>query len=420
MTDALALTGGPPSVRPQDLPTAWPYWSAPPSVDVHASFTAWPTPEIAEVEAWVKGLHDVRHSLYVNSGTSALWMAYFALGLSPGDEVLVPTNTFLATVTPLFQLNLVPVLCDSSAQTGCLDLEKAQRRLTPRTRAICVTHLWGTPMNLAALYSWAADRDLDVVEDCSHAHGARSDGRPVGSGATVAALSLGASKTVSGGVGGAFLTSSQEAYERALLLGMPPRRLKREVRLPQHKGLEATGLGANLRGHPHAAALALDHVRRFPEIVERKNANLLRLENAIAASSVLEPPPRPEHWTGGTRYGFKASTVPDGPSAEALVAALQAEGVPTRGAAGPLLHRRRLFLDPGAITTYAPGRPLAEVTCDPEDYPVSDRIQATMVSFDATLLHDECDALLAGVERALEKVERDVDLVRRHGRRADV
>lgn len=407
MTEQLALLGGSPALGEIPLPRAWPYWSRPPEFSPDEKFSAWPSKSIREVESWVTEQHHAEFAVYVNSGTSALWASYFSLGLAAGDEVLVPTNTFLATVTPLFQLNLVPVLCDSDPVTGCIDLADATRRITERTRAICVTHVWGTPLDLEQLYAWAAGHGLEVVEDCSHAHGTRSRDLPVGSGATVAALSLGAAKTVSGGVGGALFTSSQEVYERALLLGLPAARCKKEVRLAKHEGLGATGLGANLRGHPLAASLALDHIRRYEDIVARKNRNIERLEQVLAGCHFLDGPPRPDHWSRGTRYGFKASCASDTEcevSAAGLVAALAAEGLPVTAAPGPLLHRRRLFRDSSAITTYAPQRVIAQPAVDPEGYPVSDEIQRRMVSFDATLLHDDADALIDATGRALDKI----------------
>lgn len=208
-------------------------------------------------------------------------------------------------------------------------------------------------------------------------------------------------------MGGALFTSSREVYERALLLGLPAGRCKKDVRLEQHEGLGPTGLGANLRGHPLAASLAVDHIGRFDEIVARKNHNIERLEQVLAEHSFIDAPARPDHWTRGTRYGFKAAASASAcdVSAATLVAALKAEGLPVSAAPGPLLHRRRLFRDPSAITTYAPQRDIAQSAVDPEGYPVSDDIQRRMVSFDATLLHDDAGPLVDAVARALEKIQ---------------
>jgi perosamine synthetase len=406
MVTTLAVLGGDPVLRPEELPRRWPYWSQQPAMDLSGPFRAWPSPAVDELEQVLAEEHQVRHALFTHSGTAALWAAYFGLGLSPGDEVLVPANTFLATVTPLYQLNLVPVLCDADPETGCLDLDDADGRLTGRTKAVAVTHVWGTPLDLEALYLWAAARGLAVVEDCSHAHGTRSNGRPVGSGATVAAMSLGAAKTVSGGVAGALLTSSQSVYERTLLLGMPLARARREVSSPELDGLASTGFGANLRGHPLAATLALEHLSRLEDILQSKNANIHQLEALISEATPLMPPSRPSWWTRGTRYGFKARVAGDEPlSAATLVAALRAEGLPVSGSPGPLLHRHRLFRDATAITTYAPGRAPGDIAVDPDSFPRCDELVRDTVSFDARLLHGDATRLLEATAQALEKLD---------------
>ncbi|MCU1640720.1 MAG: hypothetical protein JWN03_995 [Nocardia sp.] len=408
-----------------NAPRRWPFWSAAAATRVAALVTepdglkSWPHPEIKGLEKKFAALHGARYGLFLNSGTSALAAAYFGLGLLPGDEVLVPANTFLATVTPLFACNLVPVLCDADPVTGLLDLADARRRIGPRTRAIAVTHLWGTPMDPIALRAFATEYSLAVVEDCSHGHGTRTVAGPVGGDADAAAFSMGAAKTVTGGTGGMLLTSRQDVYERAILLGLPMKRAVTDVTLPQHEGLAATGLGANLRGNPMCAVLAADHLDRLPEILATKNANLRVLEELLAESSVLAPPARPEYWTAGTRFGFKAAVRPEligQIDRNAVVAYLKTHGAPVSGAPGPLLHRRRLFHDRSALTGYHPGRPAVELDVDPEGYPAADRIQEAMVTVDAELLHEPAPALLRTFARALAGLDRELDrLVLAHG-----
>lgn len=410
----LAIMGGPPVIKKNDLPVPWPYWSPDALARVQSllsgnkPFRSWPSPSIEDIEERFARLHDSTFAIYMNSGTSALMAGYFGLGCGPGDEVLVPTNTFLATVTPLYLLNLVPVLCDVDPETGNLDLDDAQNRLTARTAALAVTHIWGTPLDLDAVEKFAASHDLGLVEDCSHAHGASFRGRMVGTAADAAAFSLGAAKPVTGGVGGILLTSRRDVYERAMLLGQPVRRSRAAVTLPEHLDLVATGLGANLRGNPVSAVLVRDHLARLSELMATKNANIRALENVLAESGWLRPPVRPDHWSSGTRYGFKASYEPgalNGLSRDAVVSALRAEGVPVSGPPGPLLHRRRLFADQSALSSYSPGRPAEVVEVDPADYPNADAIQDRLVSFDATLLHAPADRLVAGIARAIDKVE---------------
>ena len=169
------------------------------------------------------------YALSFNSGTSALFAAYFSLGLGADDEVLVPTYTFLATASPLLLLNAVPVMCDSGDATGNVTVETLAARASKRTRAVVVTHLWGHPCDMTQIEQWADDNGLVVIEDCSHAHGATWDGRPVGSFGRCAVFSVGTHKPVSGGLGGILVTDDPELQSLASLLGHPNQRSRASV-----------------------------------------------------------------------------------------------------------------------------------------------------------------------------------------------
>src|SRR5258708_1290783 len=149
----------------------------------------------------------VQHCLATSSGTAALHSAFFGLGLEPGDEVVAPTYTFLATVMPLFVANGIPVLVDAERTTGNLDPAQLEQHVTDRTRAIVVTHLWGNPVDMLAVMDVARRHRLAVVEDCSHAHGARCNGRPVGTFGDVSVFSLQGKKLVAAGQGGLLVTN---------------------------------------------------------------------------------------------------------------------------------------------------------------------------------------------------------------------
>ena len=201
-----------------------------------------------------------RRTLGLSSGTAALHSAFFALGAGPGDEVLCPTNTFLATVMPLVQLGAVPVLCDAEEETGTIDPASVAAAVTPRTVGIVVTHLWGHPCEMASIMDIARRHGLWVVEDCSHAHGATYRGREVGSLGDAAAFSFQAAKIVYAGQGGLLASAEAEVHERACLLGHFRVRSEQDVRGPL-KRYAGTGLGLNYRMHPFAAALALQRSR---------------------------------------------------------------------------------------------------------------------------------------------------------------
>ena len=120
-------------------------------------------------------------SLAMNSGTSALHSAYFAVGVGPGSEVIVPGYTWHASATPVLQCGAVPVFCEIDPRTLTIDPEDVERRINERTRAICAVHTWGNPAPMDRIIEIADRHGVSVIEDCSHAHGASYRGRSVGS-----------------------------------------------------------------------------------------------------------------------------------------------------------------------------------------------------------------------------------------------
>lgn len=171
---------------------------------------------IATLEDALRDYFGTRHALLTSSGTAALYSMYAACRIRPGDEVIVPAYTFFATVTPLLHLGAVPVLTDCDAD-GNLDPEDVARRITDRTYAIVVTHIWGTPADVTALRRIADEHDLRLLEDASHAHGAAVDGRKAGTFGQAAAFSMNGPKPLSAGEGGFLLTDDDDTYHLALL-----------------------------------------------------------------------------------------------------------------------------------------------------------------------------------------------------------
>jgi dTDP-4-amino-4,6-dideoxygalactose transaminase len=150
-----------------------------------------------------------------SSGTSALQLALTGAGVLPGDEVLVPANTYIATAFAATHAGARPVLVDCDPETYTIDVEAAAARITPRTRAIMPVHLYGQPADMDDLLRLAAEHDLAVVEDCAQAHGARYGGRRVGGLGTAGAFSFYPTKNL-GAVGdaGAMTTDDEQVAAR--------------------------------------------------------------------------------------------------------------------------------------------------------------------------------------------------------------
>jgi dTDP-4-amino-4,6-dideoxygalactose transaminase len=138
-------------------------------------------PFVERFEAAIADYLEVRYAIGVNSGTSALHLALIAAGVCAGDKVVLPANTFIATVWAVLYVGAVPVLCDVEKATGNLDVEDAERRIDRAVKAIIPVHLYGQPANMDAVRALADRHDLAVIEDAAQAIGARYRGAPVGS-----------------------------------------------------------------------------------------------------------------------------------------------------------------------------------------------------------------------------------------------
>lgn len=156
-----------------------------------------------------------KHALAVNSATAALQLAVDALGLKPGDEVLVPTYTFTATAAVVIHAGARPILCDSTKDGFNICPDDAEQRITPKTRAIIPVHIAGQPCNLDRIHALAAKHGLRVIEDAAHALPSSYRGTRIGAISELTAFSFYATKTLSTGEGGMLTTDSDTYIQRA-------------------------------------------------------------------------------------------------------------------------------------------------------------------------------------------------------------
>lgn len=183
------------------------------SVSSRAAYTL--GPECAEFEAAFAGFCGTECCAGVSSGTDALRLALQAAGVGPGDEVIVPVNTFIATAEAVSHAGATPVFVDCLPDTANIDPAAIEQRVTPRTKAILPVHLYGQPADMDAIGAIAERRGLVVVEDACQAHGARYKGRLCGSFGITAAFSFYPGKNLGAlGDGGAVVTSDRVADER--------------------------------------------------------------------------------------------------------------------------------------------------------------------------------------------------------------
>lgn len=182
---------------------------------------------IGRFESAFADLVGVRHAASCSNGTSALHLALTVLGVQPGDDVLMPTLTYVATANAVRYCGASPVFVDSTPDTMNLDPEELERRITPRTRGIVAVHLYGHPADMHPIRAFARDHDLFVVEDAAEAHGARYRGEMCGSLGDLATFSFFGNKIISTGEGG-MVTGDDETLDSAVRLyrgqGMQPDR----------------------------------------------------------------------------------------------------------------------------------------------------------------------------------------------------
>jgi perosamine synthetase len=354
--DQLAIYGGPPAVRSRYRER----WRQIHLVDLlpilaqarrDVSTLAKGEGPIAEFEKRFALLTGSTYALAMNSGTAALHSAYVAVGVTPGTEVIVPGYTFFASAAPILQCGGRPVFCDVDARTLLADPGDVERRITPRTRAICVVHLWGNPAPMDRFVDIAKRHRVALIEDCSHAHGARYRDRHVGSWGDIGCFSLQGPKAVSGGEAGIAVTSDAGLFDRMLVLGHYGR--LKNGQAGHTFETDHLSLGVKYRPHVYAIQLALGSLSRLEELNRRRQRNYELLCAELAGCPAVEPI---QTTAGATRGGFLEFIVRFAPEhaggwhRSAFVQAARAEGVPIAaeryariGDRGRLLHESPIF-----------------------------------------------------------------------------
>jgi dTDP-4-amino-4,6-dideoxygalactose transaminase len=175
--------------------------------------------------------------------------------VGPGNEVIVPSYTFWATAVPIIAANGVPVFCDVDPDTYCIDPREIVKKITPRTKAIMVVHVWGNPADMHSIMEIGAKYKLKVIEDCSHAHGSLWKGKKVGIIGDVGCFSLQGSKTLPAGEGGILVTDNREYYEIAVAYGHYDR-VEKFPENSEYKKYSLTGLGYKFRANPLGITIA--------------------------------------------------------------------------------------------------------------------------------------------------------------------
>lgn len=231
--------------------------------------------------------HDADHGIAVNSCTSALYASLRALGVGPGDEVVVPAMTFSATANVVRLLDADVVLCDVDSD-GNLDPEEFARILDERddVAAVIPVHLYGLPCDIGEIVDVADRYDVAVIEDCAHAPGATVDGRPVGSFGDVGCFSFYATKNITTGEGGMAVTNDDDLAERVFKL-RNHHQTKTPTEKKQNWGYDVDGLGFNFRMSEISASIGVNQLQKLPEMNESRREVADRYRESISEISGL-------------------------------------------------------------------------------------------------------------------------------------
>jgi perosamine synthetase len=335
--DLPAILGGSPAV-PKHAQAVWPEVTgadrdAVMAVLERGVFTGAGTREVQGLADDYAAYVGAPFCLTFNSGTAGLHACTVASRLRPGDEILVPAFGYMASaMAPAFH-GVRPVFCDVELDTFGLDVQDAEARMSERTRAIMAVHLHGLPCDLAAIGDLSVAHDVRVIEDFSQAHGAKFDGVKVGNFGVCGAGSLNATKNLSGGEGGLFVTHDEQAYTIARRL----RYLGEDLPDPEPSGGRrywSHGLGWNYRGQELPAAFARAQLQRLDHYNAVADANARRLTAGLSTIPGLILPVVPEGRTSiwyvyrvrvdADRLGYEGDAVD---LRDRLIAALLAEGV---------------------------------------------------------------------------------------------
>jgi dTDP-4-amino-4,6-dideoxygalactose transaminase len=345
--ETLAVNGGPKAVtREAGDSQKWPLYG---DEEIQAVTELLKSPDYKPValleEAWKEHFQCAYAKAHCN-GTSALTSMMFALDLPPGSEVLVPDYSTWFPVVPMRFFDLVPVFVDVNPRTLNLDVEDCKRRLTGKTRAIMPVHWYGLPCDMDDICAFAKEHGLDVVEDASHAHGAKVKDTWIGNWGRISGFSLQTSKPLPAIEGGIAVYTERLDFERATTYGNYdlPNTFPEDSPYRKYQG---TALGSKLRIHPISAILARIQLKGLDQRNAAGVAQIRRLNDRLTQlPGLTEQYARPD-----MRRVYYAKNIMfiDEKKADmsraAAVKALKAEGVDVSEYSWTLLHTYPVFAE---------------------------------------------------------------------------
>jgi dTDP-4-amino-4,6-dideoxygalactose transaminase len=300
----------------------------------------WRTPgtKTLQFENKFANFHGAKHGIAVTNGTAALEVTMSALGVGPGDEVILPDFTFVATASAVLYAGALPVMVDVSPETYCIDVRLAAAAITERTKAIIAVHMGGHPSDLDALVALAKQKRIALIEDSAHAHATEWKGRRIGTHGIAGTFSFQSSKLMTAGEGGILITNDDAVEKQA-------RSVHDCGRMPGEWFYSHFVNGSNYRLSEWQGAMLGAQLTRLDEQTRRRHQNARLLDKLLSQIPGITPQALDPRCTrnGHYAYIFRINTKEfAGASVDRLIEAMNAEGIPNQ-ASYPPVHALDVF-----------------------------------------------------------------------------
>jgi dTDP-4-amino-4,6-dideoxygalactose transaminase len=359
-------------------------------------------------------LHEARFGLPVANGSVAIEIALRALGIGPGDEVIVPSYTFVSTATSVLMVGGLPVFADIELDTYCLDPGDVAPRIGPNTRAILPVHLGGQMADMEALQELAQKYHLALVEDCAQAIDSAWMGKKAGTWGELGTFSFQANKTITSGEGGLVMTDDAGLAEKVIALRAFGRSLQKDSStLKRSSAFVSQTLSSNYRLSEFQAAVLLAHLDKFPIQDQRRQANAARLTRGLeeipGLKHIRREAPSSKHGYYYYLLRYEPEQFGNLPP-DRLCALLNAEGIPfLPGDARPIYHhpvfnlaRLQGVLCPEILERYQKINKAVDPLC-----PVAEKVcRSTLILRHPVLLGEAVD--MEDIVEALWKIKKNL------------
>jgi perosamine synthetase len=291
---------------------------------------------------------NIGHATSACNGTVALHLALLALGIKPGDEVIVPTLTYIASVNAITYVGATPVFADSEPEHWQVDMEDVKRKITPKTKAVIVVHLFGNPVHLNDLVELCRQHKLFLIEDCAESLGSTYHGAHTGNFGDIATFSFFGNKTVTTGEGGMVASADKQLIDKVAHL--------KNQGVSQSIQYWHDVVGYNYRMTNICAAIGLAQLEKIQTILDLKEQVANNYRSALHGSSLLLQPQRPGSYHS---YWMCSVLIPKGLNRNDLALFLADNGIETRPVFVPV-HTMPMYVQ------HAKG----------QDFPVAEEISA--------------------------------------------